>query len=104
MPDALLGPLLEVAGDTLRALDADDVPLALRHLRGFDRRGLMHGPAPRQLRKALDTDGAFRTAVLERFAARPEVEAEAGRWSADEAVARVEDAAGRHDLALLASM
>jgi predicted RNA-binding protein with PIN domain len=104
VPDHLLGPLVEAAGDTLRTMDADDVPAAVRHLRGFDRRGLMHGPAPRQLRKAFDTDAAFRTAVLERFSSRSEVEAELGRWSAEHAAARVDDAAGRRDLALLASV
>src|SRR3954470_7687180 len=102
LPDHLLTTLVEAAGDTLRAMESADVPLELRHLHGFDRRGLMHGPAPRQLRKAFDTDDAFRAAVMDRFGAREEVVAEIERWSAADAAARVEEAAGRRDLALLA--
>ncbi len=40
VPDALLTPLLESAADTLRGLEANDVPASLRHLHGFDSRGL----------------------------------------------------------------
>lgn len=103
-PDHLLVPLLESAGDTLRALESAEVPPALRHLHGFDRRGLMHGPGPRQLRKVFDADDTFREAVIERFANRSEVIAELERWSLERASSRVEGAAARHDLPLLASV
>ena len=105
--ETLLGPLLEAIADTLRALDSVDVPLALRHLHGFDRRGLMHGPAPRQLRRAYDDDAAFRERVLERFRDHTEVEAVLATWTATPAAALGEvvgDFADRNDLALLASV
>ncbi|GIU88327.1 MAG: hypothetical protein KatS3mg009_2842 [Acidimicrobiia bacterium] len=104
VPDALLLPLVEAAGDVLRSLDPADVPASLRHLQGFDRRGLLHGPAPRQLRRAFDGDAAFRAAVSERLRARPEVGSTLAAWSVGDAVRLVEDAATRHDLPLLASV
>ena len=36
MPESLLAPLLDVAGDLLRSLSAAEVPLQLRPLAGFD--------------------------------------------------------------------
>lgn len=104
VPDALLLPLVEIAGDTLRSLESDDVPASLKHLHGFDRRGLLHGPAPRQLRRTFDTDAAFRAAVLERFRARPELEAVLASWSVTESTRLVDEAAARQDLPLLASV
>lgn len=104
VPDSLLVPLVEAAGDALRALDPADVPASLRHLQGFDRRGLLHGPAPRQLRRAFDGDAAFRAAVSERLGARPEVGSALAAWSVGDAARLVEDAAARHDLPLLASV
>lgn len=103
VPDVLLMPLLEVAADVLRGLDAVDVPASLRQLHGFDRRGLLAGPGPRQLRRALTNDAAFCKCVVEPFLARPEVEAVLGAWSADTAAAAVTDAAARGDGALFAS-
>src|SRR6185295_7078629 len=50
---------IEVPADVLRELDAVDVPSSLRQLHGFDRRGLLAGPGPRQLRRALVNDAAF---------------------------------------------
>lgn len=103
VPDLLLMPLIEVAADVLRELDAVDVPSSLRQLHGFDRRGLLAGPGPRQLRRALVNDAAFGARVVERFVARPEVEAVLGAWSAETAASTAADAASRGDVALLAS-
>jgi len=103
VPDHLLQPLLEAAADTLRSLEGDDVPLALRHLRGFDRRGLMHGPGPRQLRRAIEQDADFRERVLARFAALPAVAPVVAQWAHDDPWRLVAETASRKDLALLAS-
>jgi predicted RNA-binding protein with PIN domain len=104
VPEHLLVPLLEAAADTLRGLDAAEVPAALRHLHGFDRRGLLHGPAPRQLRRTFADDAGFRAAVVERFRRRPEVEAVLARWSSGAAAEIVAGAQARHDLPVLASV
>lgn len=103
VPDALLVPLLDTAADVLRRLPAEEVPVALRALAGFERRGLTSATARHQLRRALDLDDAFRARVREAFVARPEVEAVLARWSAEGAIAAVHEAASRNDLALLAS-
>lgn len=103
VPEALLVPLLDEAGEVVRTLEPDDVPPALRALRGFDRRGLAHGPARRQLRRALESDETFRERVVERFVGRPEVVALLDAWEPAAAVAAAADAADRDDLALLAS-
>jgi hypothetical protein len=103
VPDYLLTPLLEAAADTLRALEGDDVPLALRHLRGFDRRGLMHGPGPRQLRRALEQDEDFRARVIERFRSQPAVQRVLDQWSHDDPWQLVQETTTRSERALLAS-
>jgi predicted RNA-binding protein with PIN domain len=103
VPEALLTPLLEAAADTLRALEPTDVPLTLRHLHGFDRRGLMHGPGPRQLRRALEEDEVFRVRVVERFAAQPSVVRTLEQWTSSDKWQLVEESVDRHELALLAS-
>ena len=64
VPDHLLQPLLEAAADTLRSLEATTCPWPSVTLRGFDRRGLMHGPGPRRLRRAIEQDADFRERVL----------------------------------------
>src|SRR6202008_4243415 len=105
--EQLLGPLLEAVADTLRALESADVPLALLQLHCFDRRGLMHGPAPPQIRRAFDEDAAFRERVLERFREHTEVAAVLEQWTATPAAALgdvVGEFAERNDLALLASV
>lgn len=104
VPDHLLLPVLEVAADTLRALESPDVPSSLRHLHGFDRRGLMHGPGPRQLYRAVVEETGFGGRVRENFTTRPAVESLLARWAEDDPVAVVDDAAARDDLALLASV
>jgi predicted RNA-binding protein with PIN domain len=102
--DTLLGPLLEAAADTLRALEPDEVPASLRALRGFDRRGLMHGPGPRQLRRALGDDAAFRTRVVERFGEHDDVASLRAQWSPADAWTLVEKAVDRQELPLVASV
>src|SRR3954471_17984578 len=102
IPDALLAPLVECAGDTLRALDADAVPSALRHLQSFDRRGFQHGPAPRQVVNSLTRDEAFKVEVVSRFRGRADVMALRDLWDASRAVELAERAAGDGDLPLLA--
>jgi len=103
VPDPLLAPLLDDAGDVLGALEAGSVPPALRKLAGFDRRGRRTPAAHRQLRRAVEADGPFRDAVNAVFTERPEVGAVLGSWSAAEVLARVGAAAGAGDLPLLAS-
>jgi hypothetical protein len=103
LPDSLLVPFLDAAAGVLHGLDATDVPPVLRPLAGFDRRGMTSGPARTQLRRALETDDDFRARVVEEFGARPEVAAALDTWSAPGALRRVEDAAERADLPLLAS-
>jgi predicted RNA-binding protein with PIN domain len=101
--DALLLPLLEAAADMLKSLDPVDVPASLRPLHGFERRRMLSGPGPRQLRRALATDAAFRERVVEQFLARSEVEAMLAAWSAALASASAPEAAARGDLPLYAS-
>ena len=104
VPDALLTPLVESAAETLRALEANDVPASLRHLHGFDKRGLMHGPGPRQLRRAFDEDAAFRERVVARFEALGPVAALLDEWVENASWELVEASAARGELALLASV
>ena len=101
--DSLLAPLLDTAASVLQLLDAADVPPVLRTLSGFDRRGLTSGPARVQLRRAVELDEAFRSLVVQEFLGRPEVVAALDTWSAPGALRRVDDAAERADLPLLAS-
>src|SRR5215207_6111797 len=103
VPDDLLLPLIEAAADTLRGLDSIDVPNSLKPIHGFDRRGLLAGPGRRQLLRALQNEEHFRTAVLEGFCARPEVQATAAQWNTLGPEDCVKAAAERRDLPLLAS-
>ena len=103
VPDALLLPLLEVAADVLKSLDPVDVPGSLRPLHGFERRRMLAGPGPRQIRRAISADAAFREQVVEQFLARPEVDAMLGAWTAETAAVSAADAAGRGDLAIYTS-
>jgi predicted RNA-binding protein with PIN domain len=103
VPDALLHPLLDSAGDVLRSLPQEEVPVVLRAIIGFDRRGLARGPARQQLRRSLDIDPAFRVRSIELFLARPEVEVAAETWQPSACVDLVVEASERGDLPLLAS-
>ncbi|HUF84228.1 MAG TPA: hypothetical protein VMQ81_06500, partial [Acidimicrobiia bacterium] len=103
LPDQLLVPLLDAAGDVLRALDPADRPPALRRLAEFDPRGLRTEAARQQLWRALESDEPFREHVVEEFRDRSEVVAALESWTAEEAFRQVGDAADRADLPLLAS-
>lgn len=103
LPDALLAPLLDAAADVLRELEPADVPVPLRRLIGFDRKGLQRGPARQQLQRTLESDDEFRTRVVEHFVARDAVRAALDEWSGNDAVKIVDTAAERDDLPLLAS-
>jgi predicted RNA-binding protein with PIN domain len=103
VPDSLLAPLLDAAATVLHGLEAAAVPPVLRTLAGFDRRGLASGTARSQLRRAFEIDEDFRSQVVDEFRTRAEVAAALDTWSAPGALRRVEDAAERADLPLLAS-
>ena len=104
IPESLLVPLLDAAAAVLRELDTVDFPPVLRPLASFGKQGLTTSPARQQLRRALDVDRGFRDRAVERFCARPEVEDAVAVWDARQALHRVEEAAERSDLALLASV
>ncbi|MGZ4737233.1 MAG: NYN domain-containing protein [Acidimicrobiia bacterium] len=103
LPEALLSPLLDTAGEVLRALDAEAVPVSLRQLHGFHARGMARGTARMQLRTAMETDDAFRKRVVDEFLDQPEVAAALEGWGVAVASERIDDAAARSDLPLLAS-
>jgi len=103
LPDQLLVPLLDTAGDVLRSLEPVDRPAALRRLAEFDPRGLRTEAARQQLWRALENDEPFRDRVVEEFRERSEVVAALESWSAEDVFRQVEDAADRADLPLLAS-
>jgi len=103
LPDQLLVPLVDAAGDVLRSLDPIDRPPALRRLAEFDPRGLRTEAARQQLWRTLEHDEPFRERVLEEFRERSEVAAALREWSVEGAFRQVEDAAERADLPLLAS-
>lgn len=103
IPESLLVPMLDAAAAVLRDLDPGDFPPAVRPLASFGKQGLTTGPARQQLRRALDVDEQFRSRAATRFLARPAVEAVLETWDAAHALRRVDDAAARADLPLLAS-
>lgn len=103
IPESLLVPMLDDAAAVLRDLDPADFPAAVRPLATFGKQGLTTGPARQQLRRALDVDEQFRARAAERFLARPAVAAVLEAWDAAHALRRVDDAAERSDLPLLAS-
>jgi len=103
IPESLLVPLLDVAATTLAAYDGD-VPGVLRPLAGFDPKRLGSGPARQQLHRALEVDAAFFERVVERFLALDEASAALEDWSTPLALRRIDEAAARSDLPLLASV
>lgn len=103
VPDALLGPLLDAAGQVLRGLEPSEVPSALRALATFDPRGLANAAARHQLRRALDGDDEFRARVVGVFAARPDVQEVLHGWEAERAVDLAAAAADRGGLELWVS-
>lgn len=103
VPESLLVPLLDVAATTLATYDGDP-PAVLRPLAGFDPRRLGSGPARQQLHRALEVDTAFFERVVERFLALDETSAALEAWSTPLALRRIDEAAARSDLPLLASV
>ncbi len=103
LPESLLVPLLDDAAAVLRTLDAADFPPVLRPLASFGKQGLTTSPARQQLRRAVEVEPEFRRRVVERFVDRPEVRAALDAWDPHDALQRVDDAATRADLPLLAS-
>lgn len=103
IPDVLLAPLLEQAGDVMRDTPDADVPAQLRPLLGFDRRGLARAAARAQLLRAVEGDETFRTAVFERFLDRTEVSSVLDGWSRNDAAKLAAVAAEQDDLPVLAS-
>src|SRR5690349_1159537 len=73
VPEALLVPLLDTAAALLADLEADEVPVPLRRLIGWDRRGLARSTARTQLRRAIEDDADFAERVRARLLERPEV-------------------------------
>jgi len=110
IPDALLAPLLDAAGEVLRRLPPAELPTAARRLRSFDRRGLATPAARHQLRRLLEENEAVLTATATVFRARPEVTQLAEAWDeaittgGDAPMALVSEAAGEGRLPLLASV
>ncbi|MGH8982952.1 MAG: hypothetical protein ACRDY6_03630, partial [Acidimicrobiia bacterium] len=103
LPEQLVLPLLETAGDVLRRMDAAERPALLRRLAEFDPRGLKTEAARQQLWRALEADDTFYERVVENFRERSEVAAALAEWSADATFGKVSAAAERDDLPLLAS-
>jgi predicted RNA-binding protein with PIN domain len=104
LPESLLVPLLDTAADVLRGLEFAEVPMSLRPVAGFDRRGLARSAARQQLLRAIETDESFHRRAIERFTERPDVGAALEAWEPYRIIAIVEDAAAGTDLPLLASM
>ncbi|HMF84113.1 MAG TPA: NYN domain-containing protein [Acidimicrobiia bacterium] len=103
VPEPLLVPLLDAAGEMLRALDPIEVPPILRPVAEFDRRGLARGAARQQLMRAIENEGDFRERAVERFTSRLDVSEVLEAWDPGDAVDVVGDAAERAALPLLAS-
>ena len=110
IPDTLLAPLLDSAGEALRRLPPVELPPAARRLRSFDRRGLATPAARHQLRTLLEENEAVLAATAAVFRARPEVGRLAEAWDeamatgGDAPVALVREAAADGRLPLLASV
>jgi predicted RNA-binding protein with PIN domain len=103
VPEPLLVPLLDSAGEMLRALDPIEVPPILRPVAEFDRRGLARGAARQQLVRAIENNPDFRQRAVERFTSRLEVSEVLEVWDPNDAVDVVGDAAERAALPMLAS-
>jgi predicted RNA-binding protein with PIN domain len=103
VPEALLVPLLDTAGEMLRTLDPADVPPILRPVAEFDRRGLARGAARQQLLRAIRTEQGFRDRAVEQFVERDDAAQALESWDPYDAVAQVDDAVERSALPVLAS-
>jgi predicted RNA-binding protein with PIN domain len=103
VPEQLLVPLLDTAGEMLRALEPIEVPPILRPVAEFDRRGLARGAARQQLLRAIETESDFRDRAVEQFIARSDVAEVLDTWHAGDAFDFVGDAAESSVLPILAS-
>jgi predicted RNA-binding protein with PIN domain len=103
VPESLLVPLLDTAGEMLRTLEPSEIPPILRPVAEFDRRGLARGAARQQLLRAIDAEPEFRDRAVEQFLARSEVSDALETWDADDAFALVSKASDESTLPVLAS-
>ncbi|HEV3136121.1 MAG TPA: NYN domain-containing protein [Acidimicrobiia bacterium] len=103
VPESLLVPLLDTAGEMLRTLEPSEIPPILRPVAEFDRRGLARGAARQQLLRAIDAEPEFRDRAVEQFLARSEVSEALETWDADDAFALVSKASNESTLPVLAS-
>jgi predicted RNA-binding protein with PIN domain len=103
VPESLLVPLLDTAGEMLRTLEPSEIPPILRPVAEFDRRGLARGAARQQLLRAIDAEPEFRDRAVELFLSRPEVSDALETWDADDAFALVSEASDESTLPVLAS-
>jgi predicted RNA-binding protein with PIN domain len=103
VPESLLIPLLDTAGEMLRALEPIEIPPILRPVAEFDRRGLARGAARQQLLRALEAEPDFRERAVEQFLTRPDVSDALETWDADNAYALVSEASDESTLPVLAS-
>ena len=103
VPESLLVPLLDTAGEILRTLEPSEIPPILRPVAEFDRRGLARGAARQQLLRAVDAEPEFRDRAVEQFLARSEVSDALETWDAEDAFALVSKASDESTLPVLAS-
>jgi predicted RNA-binding protein with PIN domain len=103
VPESLLIPLLDTAGEMLRTLEPTEIPPILRPVAEFDRRGLARGAARQQLLRAIDAEPDFRDRAVEQFLARSDVVDALESWDAGDAFALVSDASDDATLQVLAS-
>ena len=103
VPESLLVPLLDTAGEMLRTLEPSEIPPILRPVAEFDRRGLARGAARQQLLRAVDAEPEFRDRAVEQFLAQSEVSDALETWDAEDAFALVSKASNESTLPVLAS-
>jgi len=103
VPELLLIPLLDTAGEILRTLEPTEIPPILRPVAEFDRRGLARGAARQQLLRAIEAEPDFRDLAVEQLLARSDVSDALETWDADDAYALVTKASDESTLPVLAS-
>lgn len=103
VPESLLVPLLDAAGEMLRMLEPTEIPPILRPVAEFDRRGLARGAARQQLLRAIEAEPDFRDRAVEQFLARPDASDALESWDAEDAFALVSNASDAATLPVLAS-
>src|SRR5437899_7002430 len=103
VPESLLVPLLDTAGEILRTLEPSEIPPILRPVAEFDRRGLARGAARQQLLRAVDAEPEFRDRAVEQFLAQSEGSDALETWDAEGAFALVSKATNESTLPVLAA-